>query len=171
MSTTPTRPDLLPGDLLCYRGTGFFSRLIRIKSWSELSHVECYFGCNVSGASRDGEGVGSYPLRLDGLYYVLRPVPPVDLAAARLWHETVKGQRYDWKGILVFTLAVKQGATDKMFCSEYATRFYRAGRCEPFQPGFDADRVAPGTFLTSGAFRIVWAHPEARYQAELREAV
>ena len=163
--------ELLAGDLLLYQGSGFFSRLIRVKSWSEVSHCECFFGHEngraISGASRDGEGVNTYPLRTDGLFYVLRPVMPFDLAAAMAWHETVRGQKYDWKGILVFTLAVQQGAHDKMFCSEWATRWYRAGRLEPFQGGFDADRVAPGTFLTSSPFRIVWAHPKARYKSEL----
>jgi len=41
---------------------------------------------------------------------------------------------------------------DRMMCSEFATRFYRAGGFEPFSMFEDADMVAPATFLVSPHF-------------------
>lgn len=142
---------LLPGDCLLYHGSGFFSRLIQIKTWSKISHVEVYVGGGQSVASRDNKGVNTYPFRTDGLTAVLRPVQSVDLAAALAWHAKQIGQRYDWLGLMRFFTIGKQSDT-RSFCSEYACRFYRRGGFEPFVADIDADLVAPATFLYSPMF-------------------
>lgn len=151
-----TAPPLEPGDVLLYRGDGVFSRLIQMKTWSRVSHCEAYVGEGASVASRDGIGVGCYPLRTAGLAAVLRPIAPFDRAAALAWFHTVDGQGYDWVGLLAFFAARWQGRENRrMFCSEFLTRFQRAGGIEPFTPDTDADAIAPGEFLKSGAYRRV----------------
>lgn len=156
----PDISTLQPGDCLLYAPGGFFGWLIAVKTWHLTSHVEIYDcdGCSV--ASRDGKGVGRYPFRSEGLSFVLRPDQFYVHPAAMRWFDEVDGQKYDWLGILVFSLAVKKGHPDKMFCSEFATRFYRSGGLEPFHRDEDADRVAPFQFLTSGKFERVWSAKE-----------
>lgn len=151
-----TIPDFLqPGDYLAYHGTGFVAWVISVKTWHDVTHCEVYVGAGETVASRgpqDGVGgVGRYALRLDDLVHVLRPLMPFDLARALRWFETVNGEQYDLWGLLRF-FSVGAGRTDRMFCSEFATRFYRAGGVEPFQPDEDADAVAPCQFLISPIF-------------------
>lgn len=154
-------PELLAGDCLLYRGNSLFDWLIYLKTWTFVCHVEVYQGGGLSVASRNGVGVNLYPLRTEGLAYVLRPKAvygPFDNVAANAWFYTkAQGQGYDWKGLLCFTLAVKQGSPNKMFCSEFATRYYRAGRFNPFAPDYDADRISPGQFLQSPSFDTVYS--------------
>jgi hypothetical protein len=165
---------LRPFDTMIYRPRGFFGNLIALKTWNKTAaHVEVYIGDSQSVASRDGKGVHVYPNRFSELAWLLRVKPhhrrEFDEYKALSWLRTVDpktghsplGQGYDWKGILVFTLAVKQGAVDKMFCSEFWTRFMRAGGLEPFQshldgtPTTDADAVAPATILLSSKFDVI----------------
>jgi hypothetical protein len=49
MGETVGIPDLLPGDVLLYRGTGFVSRGIQFFDGSELSHAAVYMGDGVVG--------------------------------------------------------------------------------------------------------------------------
>jgi len=148
--------DLRPGDIFLYRPNNFWGWIIAIKTWTPLSHIETYIGGQSSAASRDGIGVGTYPTRWDNLALVLRPIKSFNLAKALAWHRKVIGQRYDWLGLLVFFLAARQGAPDRMFCSEHTTRIARAAGIEPFNADYDADRVAPATFLASPAYHQIW---------------
>lgn len=140
----------LSGDVLLYARSGVYSRLIQIKTWSRVSHCEVVaeYGSHPSVvASRNGVGVGEYALDLNGLYAVVRPVVPFDVHAALQWFDTVNGQGYDWLGLLAFFSAQRQGRENgKMFCSEFSTRFLRAGGVDPFN-GADADAIAPADFL------------------------
>src|SRR5438046_1516316 len=124
---------LQPGDCLLYQPDSFFGELIALKTWHRISHVEVYDRNSLSLASRDGIGVNLFALRASGLAKVLRPPASYDHARAFRWFITVRAQKYDWLGLLCFTLAIAQGAQDRMFCSEFATRLYRAGNFEPFQ--------------------------------------
>lgn len=152
-----SEPSLRIGDVLLYGGNGLFSRLIQIKTWSRYSHVEIYDGNGLSVASRDGIGVGRYQVRLDGLRVILRPLAKFDPTPARLWFSTVDGQPYDWFGLLSFMSAKRQGRNNwKQFCSEFAVRYLRAGGVEPFTKTTDADSIAPGEFMKSGALIVVW---------------
>lgn len=151
--------ELQPGDCILYRpqplSRGFigwlFGRLIAIKTWNNISHVEIYVGDGMSVAARDGVGVNRFVTRWHGMARVLRPACSVFMPDAMTWFGGVRGQKYDWKGLLCFTLAVKQGSRDRMFCSEFATRFYRAGHIQVFGQ-YDADHVAPAQFLMSDDF-------------------
>lgn len=151
-------PILQPGDCLIYTGSDLIDWAIRIKTWSRACHVELYAGEGTSLASRNGIGVNRYAYRREGLIRVLRPKPPFDFPRMQAWFETVRGQKYDWLGLLCFTLAVKQGSPDKMFCSEFLTRVYRAGGFEPFQPDADADHIAPSEFMVANPFDEIYAN-------------
>ena len=153
-------PQLQPGDCLLYKPSGLFGWLIALKTWNRMSHVEIYAGNGNSVASRDGVGVGMYPTRYYHLAKVLRPVQPLQLDAAHVFFAKSDGQKYDWKGILCFTLAVAQGAKDRMFCSEFATRWYRAAGL-PLFGNYDADHIAPAQFLMTDDFDEVWSEESA----------
>lgn len=160
--------NLIPGDCLLYGRTPFlkspigwfFGLVINIKTWSRFSHVEIYAGNKTSMASRDGVGVGFYPLRKDQLLKVRRPSDKdFDYPKGVKFSLLSDGQKYDWLGLLCFTYAVHSGSKDKQFCSEFATRFYRKAGLEPFNPEVDADHVAPAQFDQSPALRTVWKKP------------
>jgi uncharacterized protein YycO len=150
-----SKARLLPGDVLLYNRQGFYNTLIRIKTWSVVSHVAVVLDGFTMVESRNGKGVGAYDINLDGLYCVLRPKRRIDIDAAYAWFETVNGQGYDWIGLLAFASAKFQGKENgKMFCSEFAARFLRAGGLDPFN-GADADAIAPSDFLKNSAFKLV----------------
>jgi hypothetical protein len=161
MATLLIPPDSLwralrPGDALLYQGRSLLSRAIRLKTWAPVSHIEVAMGHGIAYASRDGLGVRSYPVRRTELYAALRPVEPFDALRATAYHNTVAGQRYDTVGLFRFFCLGRQ-STDKQFCSEYATRLYRAAGIFPFNQRYDADLVSPGMFLSSPKFAELWS--------------
>jgi hypothetical protein len=155
--------DLLrPGDALLYRPSDFVGVCIALKTWTWLSHVEVYDGHCMSMAARSS-GVNRYPTRTDHLAYVLRPRARIDFPRAERWfNDTARGQGYDLKGFLCFYLAAKHGERNRMFCSEFATRWYRKAGMDPFSQWIDADHVAPAQFLQSAMFHTVWAQRQRR---------
>lgn len=151
------------GDCLLYRPSSLTGYIIAIKTWTRISHVEVYAGDvpgrgKMSWASRDGLGVNLYPLRTAGLGLVRRPArwSRWQMSRAEDWFRTVRGQKYDWLGLLCFTLAVKQGAKDRMFCSEFALNLYRAAGLEVLAPECVPDHTAPAEFGQTPALRTVW---------------
>jgi hypothetical protein len=149
-----------PGDVLIYRGSSLFSRLIRIKTWSEVSHVELANSGASAFASRDGQGVRTYAIDLDPkrLYAVARPCQPLNMERVRLFHRQCLGQRYDWWAALRYFTWGEQ-SRDKQNCSEYLTRLIRHGwaylRLDPF-PGRDADLVPPDGYMHNPLVPLVW---------------
>jgi hypothetical protein len=172
--------DAEPGDTLLYRPVAFsvrkpfgwlFGALIALKTWHHISHVEVYAGNGVwrrhdgttftgraSFASRDGLGVGVYPVRDTELAYVLRPTRfnAVNMSAALRWFVTVEGQGYDWLGLTRFVRTSIVPSTTKMFCSAFWLRFYRAAGFNPFSARVDADSIAPGEILNCANLDLVW---------------
>ena len=149
--------ELRAGDIILYRPSSLIDWIIAIKSWTKVSHCEIYAGEGRSYASRNGIGVNDYPLRHDHIAAIRRPLHEFDFSAARVWfYAKAIGQKYDWKGLLCFVLAVKQGTKDRMFCSEFATRFYNRGQFQPFDPNWDADRVPPSFFLVTPLLETIW---------------
>lgn len=154
--------QLKPGDCLLYspKKSSVFGWLISIKTWHRISHCECYIGDGYSAASRDGMGVNVYPVRLEGLNKVYRPKAEYkfSLAKAIQWFLLeAKGQKYDWIGLLRFTWGqpyVNGAKNNRQFCSEFLTRFYRAGGLDPFNDE-DADAVPPYLFSISPVFEKV----------------
>lgn len=111
----------------------------------------------MSTASRNGIGVNLYPLRTTQLISVRRAKHSWNYNDAFTWFNvTAKGQAYDWKGLLCFTYAVKQGSPDKMFCSEYGTRFARKGDLHIVNYHTDADTVSPNDLDKTLALRDEW---------------
>lgn len=150
-------PEFEPADTLLYFTHDVVDWTIALKTWTKLAHVEIYVGGGMSVASRNGVGVGLYPVRWEGLAAIRRPNGYVDFKKAESWfNNSAKGQKYDWLGLMCFTLAVKQGSPDRMFCSEFWTRWYRNAGIEPFNPDWDADRTPPSFCYVSGAFHTVW---------------
>lgn len=152
----PIVDQLQAGDCLLYLPKGPYGFLIAIKTWHEIAHCEGYVGGGESVASRDGIGVGRYPLREAQLRYVMRPIVPFDVAAAQQrFDREWRGQGYDYFGLLRFAWRAPVGRTrfnNKQFCSELLTRWYRAGGVDPFN-GDDADAIAPKDFVQATVFR------------------
>ena len=152
------------GDCLLYRPSTIFGWIIAIKTWTKISHLEIYDGAGESVAARDGIGVGKYPLRLDHLARVLRPKSDLNVGSADQWFLNVNGLGYDYWGLLIFALARRKGAADKMFCSEFAVNWYEAAGFKPFSNQYAADRIAPAQFLQSTEFTEVWS--DGKYAAQ-----
>lgn len=156
---------LQPGDTILYRPTAFslekfggwlFGRLIALKSWHNISHVEVYVGGGESVASRDGEGVNRYLWRSTEIGYVLRPGQPVDLVIGMRWFNGVRGQGYDWLGLTRFVRTSIVSSQTKMFCSAFWLRFYRACAFNPFSAIVDADSIAPGEIIDCPNLEVIW---------------
>lgn len=150
---------LQPGDVLIYwTRNSLFSWLIALKTWHCASHVETYIGDGKVIASRNGIGVGTYPLRHDGLIVVRRPKWDFDLRAVLEWQKTVHGYRYDFTGLLYFIFPWYTEKPDcEMICSEHATWAARVSGGAPFDPAEPADKIAPFEFLVSPAYTtIAW---------------
>lgn len=154
-------PELEPGDVLLYASRGFWAWVIRVKTWSPVSHVELVArepgtGHLVALASRDGQGVATYrPIRVEHLFAVLRPRDLINWTGVWAYHNRHAGDAYDWWGLLRF-VRVGKPSDAKAFCSEYVTRLLWAGGVYPFARKYDADLVSPGMFLSSPVLDEVW---------------
>jgi hypothetical protein len=150
-----------PGDCLLYKPKGFFGMFIALKTWHNIAHCETYIGKDRDGlhqsvASRDGIGVGLFPIREPQLAWVLRPKEPILMAVAMdKFRRVYQGQGYDFLGLIRFAWREPVSATrfnNKQFCSEFLTRFYRDGGMKDLFNGEDADAVPPYLFLTANQF-------------------
>jgi hypothetical protein len=149
---------LLKGDTLLYFDKrSIVDWIIALKTWSKIAHVEIYVGQGMSVASRNGIGVNRYALRTDGLICVRRSRVTLDMNKADEWFQkTARGQKYDFLGLLCFMLAVKRGSLNRMYCSEFWTRWMRRAGSDPFNPDWDADRVPPSFCYSTNALWTVW---------------
>lgn len=140
---------LEPGDILLYKATGLYGRVISIKTWHTVGHVECYVGNGNSVASRNGIGTGLYPLRLNDLWTVCRPRLPFDCEKAIHWFMAQPHRPYGWLDLLQF-IGIN---IDKpgIVCSPFCAEFLRAGDLDPFN-GEPAAKIAPFEFALSPVF-------------------
>ena len=150
---------LQPGDLILYAPSSLYGKLIAIKTWHSISHCELFTGNGQSAASRDGVGVGLYPLRTDHAAYVLRPQDAgvLDWVAFWKWFRTVNGQKYDWWGLLRFVWTHELGPNQhaKMYCSEFVVRAYRVMGSKAVSATEDADAFAPAPLLASSGLAVI----------------
>jgi len=145
-----------PGDCLVYQSSSWIGRLIAIKTWdpNRASHVEVVWDAATAIGARP-QGVARYPIRVSDLVAIMRPDPArFNMAAGQAWFlRCADGARYDTLGLGRFYLAGSRfsrwlpPSEDKLFCSELATRFYRAAGITPFHHMPD-DLVPPGWFIT-----------------------
>jgi|PlaIllAssembly_1097288.scaffolds.fasta_scaffold02577_6 hypothetical protein len=168
MLTVPLVEFVQPLDVLLFRPNSIAGWIIAIKSWTrEASHSEIVAYKNTErvvtftarGGTSKGEdqktGVNFYNDLADQVHRISMVLRPRDMSQARpmqayTWAlNAAVGQKYDYSGLLVFALAARQGAADKMFCSEACTRYLRHAEVDPFHPKTDADLIAPGTFKFS----------------------
>lgn len=145
-TNTDDFPELMPGDILLYGGSGLVDRLIQFRTWSDVSHIEIYVGEGRSVASRNGIGVGLWDRRLDGLRRVYRVKAGVvfDLEKSVAWFKTVDGTGYGWFDLLRFYLI--NVPTKKLICSEFADLFFRNGGLPLFNTNYPEGAVCPGDF-------------------------
>lgn len=154
--------DLLPGDVLLYKGRGVFGWLTRTKTWADVGHVEVYVGDGISVTAAKHKGVNYYPVNLGkDLRYVLRPITSVDITSGVEWFESnARGQKYDTWGLFKAFYLRKSGAKDKMWCSEIVDAFLRACGVNVFASDLPPDAVAPSQFLQTNDLTKVWAYKE-----------
>ena len=150
--------DYRPGDCLVYRPKGLVGWAIATKTWHRWSHVECVeVPGETSVASRDGQGVNRYPLRISELGMVVRPSIAFDFKKAMAYFESVRGQPYDFWGLMSFYRTKAAKTNGRQFCSEFATNFYRAAGCNPFK-GEGAETIPPYYFATLADYvQIIWS--------------
>lgn len=148
-------PDVRPGDLLCYRGTGVFAQAIRLKTWSDISHVEVALNPHYTITAR-AEGVQLYPYTREHLYAVQRPLGSLDFGAAMQWFQSVLGAPYDYVSLLLFYGLTKDRNARGMHCAEVCTRWYRAAGFHPFAADYPAGKVSPGMYLAAVPFAQVY---------------
>jgi len=151
-------PELLPGDTFIYGRAEIYDLAICIKTWCwDACHVEIYAGDGMSMASRNGKGVNLYPFRREQLTYVRRPNMTFNYANGRKWfNDVARGQKYDWLGLLCFTLAVKQGSPNKMFCSEFWKNFFHETGLDVIAPEWSADATAPAQCRHTPVLTTIW---------------
>lgn len=162
-NVTETIPVLQPGDHLLYgvKPRDLFGWVTRIKTWSPAVHIELYVGDYVSVASRNGEGVNKYPVRMEQLIGVLRPRVPIDLAKGLQWfsQSNVQGKPYGWLELLHFVgLKVKSPG---WICSQFVALFDEACGFLPFNPEYYEGSVDPGDFFLSPLLEWHWVQPKA----------
>jgi len=155
---------LRPGDILLYDKNTLFNWLIKLKRGEKYAHVEIYAGGDQSLASRNGIGVGRYPLRLDGLAAIYRVTKPFEFEIGERWFEDeANGQGYDWIGLANFIWAKWQGRENgKMFCSEFVARFFKKMGVPLFSDETDSDAVSPGMIPYSQMVKPVWKRKDKR---------
>ncbi len=146
--------DLKLGDVLLYRTASLFGWIIRTKTWSDVNHSETYIGNGLSAASRDHKGVGTYPLRLDGLKYVLTSKEAIPhFGDGLLWHRTCIGQGYDMWGVIRNFINLGGTSRVRQWCSEHTARFAKRSGYFPFGE-LDSTKVSPSMFLASPVYKI-----------------
>lgn len=151
--------SLQAGDCILYKSTGFSGRIIALKTWHDIGHVEIYDGSSYSWASRDGIGVGHYPWRDTDIAYVLRPnTVKLDLVKGRQYGNSMLGAPYAWLDLLAF-VGIKRDHKG-IVCSPFACAFYRACGWNLF-PTDDINFIAPFEFLNlaGNGFDILYPPP------------
>ena len=134
--------QLQPGDILVFSRRTLYNLVIMLKTWSMATHTEVYIGDGRTIASRNGKGCANYPLDLDGIYRVLRPVIPFDLKSGIAdFNSKYNGKPYGWLALFSFCLIDLHD--NGLFCSELTTLFMRGCGLDLFNRTIEANIVAP----------------------------
>lgn len=148
---------LQPGDCILYRPVDVFDWAVALKTWTRVSHVEVYLGDHQSVASRNGQGVGLYDVRLHDVAAVRRPDRVFDLEKALRWFDScAEGQKYGWRTLLTFILLNNSPVDGHMICSEFAAEFYAHGGYPLFAPDWPSYRTPPSLFVSALKLIPIW---------------
>lgn len=161
-ATPPAASELRPGDVLLYGGSGLWYRLIQVKTYSDVGHVEVYAGGGKVVTATPNGGVDYHHYEPKNLRYVRRPVGAWSLALADEWFRTVRGAKYDkWGLIWNFTRPEGDGERSAaMVCSEVSTLYLRAGGVDPFSQDTKASKVSPAEFKRTNDLSTFWNHEQ-----------
>lgn len=154
--------ELEPGDTLLYATPDPVDWIIEVKTGSGVAHIEKYVGAvngaESSVASRNGIGVGMYPVRTDGCVAILRPDGRglLDIAEGLKWFSTVNHEGYDWQGLFNFFKAGDTVTPHALFCSAFAVEFDRACGFDGVHPQFPSNKVSPGDSFKMPGYDWLW---------------
>lgn len=154
---------LQPGDILFYSGTSWASWLIKLKTYSEWTHVAVYLGNGLQREFVEGVGPQVVPLRIKNLGMIKRRYGNWSKTRSDEYWDTVKDQTYDYWGLILGFIARRQGRENKsMWCSEYITRDdrYAVDGQHLFADEVDADGVSPADVGRSPAAFVIWMAKE-----------
>ena len=157
----PPDIELRQGDILCYRPKGLMGWAIATKTFHNWAHVEMVWVPQVTSAAARRDGVNLYTMRWDGLGRVLRPPEGFNFGRAVRYFAEVRGQGYDWIGLLAY-FRLGKGKGDRQFCSELCTTLMRAGWPAHTVPdifnGEDSRIIPPYYFpCLAHAMTVVWS--------------
>ncbi len=148
---------LQPGDCLLYGSAGtFIDWCIQTKTGGVHTHVEIWEGNGNSVASRNGIGVNRYPFRAAQLITVRRPLQPFDQQLATKYFLSVFGEGYDWIGLSSFWGIVTEDMPHRLFCSSFATAYYRNGNIDIFNKFVDQVKISPWDLNKTPALTTIW---------------
>lgn len=141
----PLPATLSPGDILLYGDASFslgglLGRLIRFRTWADVSHVEIYIGGIKTVTSR-AAGPGIYDFYSDSLRRIIRPLVPLDIERGLEWLKAVDHLPYGYLDLFRFYgLNVK---TKGMICSQTVDLFLQACGAHLFNPFYPEGAVTP----------------------------
>lgn len=151
----PEIPELMPGDILLYRGWSLFDIIIMLHTGSYASHVECYWGQGMSLASRNGKGVSKYPFRLMGLYAVLRPKMRLDFDRGNAWFfSKANNKPYGFADLGRFVLLKIPGRG--MICSQFVALLFDNLGASLFAGHWERGAISPRDFMVTDHLDLVY---------------
>ena len=112
-----------------YHGVSFFSRAIRFRTWSDISHVSITAptGRTFEAVPRYGVvdhfGLDRYHTPGTRISIYRFEVPHADALDGLIFLREQVGKKYDWGGITGFVFRKDWQNAEKWFCSEYAQAF------------------------------------------------
>ena len=171
-STQPNSWDLIqPGDHLIYNSMkDLVDWGIMLKTGSPACHIEICIAPGKAVAARNGIGVDDYPLRKEGLAWILRPKSPLDITSGLEWfYRSAHGQKYGWAELFNFWLPFSDLPSDGMICSTFAAFFGDACGFEAFNQNYDHNKISPADYTKSGAFDWVWTKFPTKTQKARRD--
>lgn len=147
-------PPLQFGDICLYAHKSIVNRVIEIKTWSKLTHVEVVLDpLKTNVASRNGIGVNIYPFD-DTVFEIRRPKAILDKDAGMRWFYSVRGQPYNWWDLLSFIGINIKG--HGMICSQFADEMLDACGFDAFSKRYSARKISPRDWDVTEACDDVW---------------
>jgi hypothetical protein len=138
--------DLQRGDILLYGDDSFsvgglLGRLIRFRTWADVSHVEIYAGNGKSLASRaDGPSLNDF--YADHLRYVIRPTAPFDWDKGMAWF-TNYADKLPYGVADLFRFYNLPVTSSGLICSQFADLYFQQCGLYLFNPNYPAGSVSP----------------------------